>query len=139
VELAAAQFEAAVGACDRSLEIRRALLRDDPANAQLVRGLGIMHHRLATLAAARGAGRAAAAHGDSARRHYAAFFDGREGALNARRDELELLLDRVAWGPDASARRLAATEARVAGAALAARGGLTDELRGRLDALSASR
>jgi serine/threonine protein kinase len=115
-------------ACARSLELRTRLLREDPANAQLVRGMGIIHQRLAALAARRRDTRTALHHADQALLHYARFFDGRDGAINVRRDELDLLLDRAAWS------RLAADRARALAAAerLAARNGITQSQTRRL-------
>jgi eukaryotic-like serine/threonine-protein kinase len=126
------RLSAADSACARSLQVRTRLLREDPANAQLVRGMAIMHHRLAALSARRGDSAAALRHADESASFYTTFFDGRDGALNARRDELGLLLDRVAWSGAASARRAAAQRARVAAEALEARDGLTDALRSRI-------
>lgn len=123
---------AADSACARSLQVRTRLLREDPANAQLVRGMAIMHHRLAALSARRGDSAAALRHADESAAFYTTFFDGRDGALNARRDELGLLLDRVAWSGVASARRAAQLRARAAAEVLEAREGLTDPLRSRI-------
>ena len=128
VHLQTGALDAADAACARSLQVRTRLLREDPANAQLVRGMGIIHQRLATLAARRGDTRAALRHADEALGHYTTFFDGRDGALNARRDELDLLLDRAAWSGSAMHRARAEAAART----LASRDGLTDPQRARL-------
>ena len=135
VELDAGRLLAADSACARSLAVRTQLLREDAANAQLVRGMGIMHHRLATLAAQRGDATSAAQHADSALSYYDTFFAGRDGALNVRREELELLLARVPWQRTSAAQREAADRARAAATALDARDGLTDALREMLRAL----
>lgn len=123
---------AADSACARSLQVRTRLLRDDPANAQLVRGMAIMHQRLATLSARRGDVAGAAQHASASLEHYRAFFDGRDGALNVRRDELALLLDRIAWVATPAERQQARTRAREAAQELEARDGLTDALRSRI-------
>ncbi len=126
------RLPAADSACARSLQIRTRLLREDPANSQLVRGMAIMHQRLATLAARRGDAAGAAQHAEASLEHYAAFFDGRDGALNVRRDELALLLDRIEWLTTPAQRQSALSQARSAAQALEARDGLTDTLRARI-------
>ena len=128
VHLETGALDAADAACARSLQVRTQLLREDPANAQLVRGMGIIHQRLATLARRRGETRAALRHADEALEYYTTFFGGREGALNVRRDELDLLLDRAAWSGVAADR----VRARAAAQALEARDGLTDGQRARV-------
>jgi eukaryotic-like serine/threonine-protein kinase len=128
VHLNAERLRDAEQACGRSLKLRAQLLREDPANAQLIRGMGIMHQRLAALAIRQGDRAAAMRHADQSLLHYARFFDDREGAINVRRDELDLLLDRAEWSQKPADRK----RARDAAARLAARRGLTESQQARL-------
>ncbi|MBK8246803.1 MAG: hypothetical protein IPK85_05325 [Gemmatimonadetes bacterium] len=47
------ELPTALAACEASYRIRRTIYRADPKNVQLLRGMGLIHHRLGDLAAAR--------------------------------------------------------------------------------------
>lgn len=102
----------AIDRCNRSLEIRRVLLAEDPNNNVLVRGMGIMHRRLAAVHVAARDTAAALREFNDAIRYYRRYLDGRAGALNDRKDYAYLLLEHVEIAAPSAQARLRA-EARV--------------------------
>ncbi len=114
--------------CAASLDMRRALLEDNPKDARFVHGLGIMHGRLGELRSMQGRSREAMRQYDVAVGYYERFFGIGSGPTNDLRNFAALLLDRADVAERAGASGVAVESRAAAAAALdsvAARTALT--------------
>jgi eukaryotic-like serine/threonine-protein kinase len=104
--------------CTTSLDMRRALLDDNPKDSRFLHGLGIMHGRLGELRAMQGRLRDALVHYDVAVGYYEKFFGVGTGPINDRRNYAVLLLDRAGVADKAGETSVAAQSRAAAATAL---------------------
>jgi eukaryotic-like serine/threonine-protein kinase len=118
LHLAEQRADLAADACERSLVIRKLLLRDYPEDTRFVRGMGIIHRRLGELHRVQQQPARALADYNTALGFYERFFAGRTGPINDRRDYANAQAERAAIAHTAHADALAKRSMELAMASL---------------------
>ncbi len=88
-------LDGAMTSCKQSYLIRLELLDEDPSNGILVRGMGIMHRKLADIHTAAHNPSAAFRELNEAAKYYGRFLSDRPGVIGDRRDYAFILLERA--------------------------------------------
>ena len=93
VSLALADVTSALKSCQRSFAIRKALYEADSRNAQLVRGMALIHRRLSQVEERRGRSAQAVGHLRQSVAFYDTLLNAKQGTISDQRDAGHTLLE----------------------------------------------